>query len=61
MKLIHSARLVSRDGDISPLCARNPRKLDLRKESWTTDPKAVTCQKCKAMLGDRWKEYGDEG
>lgn len=48
MKVIHKAKLISQNGDVSPLCAVKPRKLDLKKESWTTDLTAVTCEKCKA-------------
>jgi len=44
------AKLISPNGDVSPLCADVPRVLDLRKESWTLRNEAVTCQKCKAKL-----------
>jgi len=50
-RLIHKAKLVSPDGDVSPLCASIPRALNLRIESWTTDNSAVTCKNCKSKMG----------
>ncbi len=50
VKIIHKAKLISRNGDVSPLCANKPRKLNLAKESWTNRNDAVTCEKCKAKL-----------
>lgn len=52
-KIIHLAKLISENGDISPHCVSKPRILNLRKEKWTTDPKAVTCIRCKEKSNAR--------
>jgi hypothetical protein len=49
-KIIHRGKLVSPNGDVSPLCAATPRNIDLAKESWTNRDDAVTCPKCKRAL-----------
>ena len=48
VKIVHLAKHVSRNGDISPLCATKPRRLDLYTETWSLDPNTVTCEKCKS-------------
>ncbi len=52
MRIVHKAKLISPEGDVSPVCAGNPRKVNMKKESWTTDSKAVTCKKCLAKAGE---------
>lgn len=49
-KPYHMANLFSDHGDVSPLCAPRPRKLNLKRERWTTSAEAVTCRKCIAKL-----------
>lgn len=49
-KIYHKANLITKDGSVSPLCAEKPRKLNLKKELWTTDDEAVTCRKCLKKL-----------
>jgi hypothetical protein len=49
-KPIHRAKLISDKGDVSPLCATKPRKLNLKVETWTNRDEAVTCPKCLAKL-----------
>lgn len=49
-KPYHMARLVDEQGNVSPLCASTPRKLDLRRETWTNRPEAVTCKNCLEAL-----------
>lgn len=44
-KPIHWAKLRG-DGAVSPLCARVPRRLDLRRSSWTICDELVTCPRC---------------
>ena len=46
----HLAKMISEAGDISPLCATEPRKLDLKVELWTNRREAVTCAKCLARM-----------
>lgn len=49
-KPYHMFHLVSSKGDVSPLCAERPRKINLKRELWTFDKGAVTCKKCLAKL-----------
>lgn len=55
MKVIHKAKLLSNNGDVSPMCAgwEKPKKINLKKESWTLVDKFVTCKKCLAIQRDR--------
>lgn len=55
-KIYHKASLVNRAGRISPLCAANPRPVDLRRELWTLRWEAVTCPKCLAMRDEKGGE-----
>ncbi len=55
-KVYHLGDLWSEGGDVSPLCAEEPRKIDLRRELWTIVENAVTCKKCLAKM----KELGTE-
>ena len=55
-KVYHLGHLGSETGDVSPRCAKKPRKIDLTKELWTITESAVTCNKCLAKM----KEPGTE-
>ncbi len=59
-KKYHLAKLWSTKGDVSPLCAKTPRKIDLRKESWTLRPEAVTCKRCLAAIAEK-NALADQG
>ena len=49
----HMAKLISPDGDVSPLCAKIPRKLNLKRHQlWTILPEQVTCPRCRIALGN---------
>ena len=50
IKVYHMANLFSSDGDVSPLCASKPRKINLKRELWTLRKEAGTCERCKAKL-----------
>lgn len=52
MKTVHKAHLVSEKGDVSPLCAPEPRAIDLKRATWTIRWEAVTCKKCLAKKED---------
>ncbi len=52
-RTVHLARLINRQGEISPLCAVSPRALNLKKESWTTQVRYVTCLRCQAKIRGR--------
>jgi len=50
IKPYHFAGKIRADGAVSPLCAKTPRALNLRRESWTLIKSAVTCKRCIAAL-----------
>lgn len=58
-KLYHMADMITDQGDVSPLCASRPRKIDLRRASWTIRSEAVTCQRCKMLLLEKAREPTD--
>lgn len=49
-KPYHKAKMVTANGDVSPLCAKTPRKLNLSRELWTLRAEAVTCPKCLRLM-----------
>jgi hypothetical protein len=49
-KTYHFARLMDRAGNVSPICADPPRKINLTKETWTIRKQAVTCKHCRGLL-----------
>lgn len=52
-KPYHLFHLVSSHGDVSPLCAERPRKINLERELWTFDEGAVTCQECLTKIATK--------
>lgn len=50
MKTYHMAKAVTENGDVSALCYKHPRAINLRLTSWTIRPDAVTCPKCKKAM-----------
>ncbi|KKN77613.1 hypothetical protein LCGC14_0358880 [marine sediment metagenome] len=50
IKIYHKANLIAPDGSVSPLCAKTPRKLNLKKDVWTLDDASVTCKKCLSKM-----------
>jgi len=50
MKIYHYPKMMSQNSDVSPLCAKTPRKLNLSTDSWTWDKTAITCPKCLKVL-----------
>jgi len=53
LKICHKAKMVSPNGDVSPLCAKKPRKINLAKERWTLIDDCVTCKRCKRLMKAR--------
>lgn len=49
-KVYHYGKHVNGNGDVSALCFKKPRAIDLRKALWTIRPAAVTCRRCLAAL-----------
>ena len=52
-KLYHKANLVAKNGDVSPLCAKTPRAINLKISSWTLCDEYVTCPKCIKKLKEK--------
>lgn len=53
-KVYHLAAKISNHGEVSALCYKRPRAINLaRGQSWVTDASRVTCQKCKRLAKDR--------
>lgn len=50
IKVCHKAKLVWPGGGVSPLCAKKPRKINLKRETWTVNDRFVTCKKCLKKL-----------
>lgn len=50
-RAVHMAGKIAEDGGVSARCFARPRKIDMSRETWTTDPAAVTCPGCKAKIG----------
>ena len=53
MKIVHRAKMVNARGNVSPLCAKVPRSINLRKATWTNRDDAVTCPRCLAAIRAR--------
>lgn len=49
-KVYHFATKVSASGDVSALCFKVPRAINLKRALWTNRAEAVTCPKCKLAL-----------
>lgn len=49
-KIYHKAKMHDGKGNVSPLCAKTPRKLNLKRNSWTIIDADVTCGKCRKIL-----------
>ena len=50
LKKYHKAHLYGAAGQVSALCFRQPRAIDLSRALWTIDDDAVTCPKCRRLL-----------
>ena len=49
-KRFHMGKHVNSRGGVSALCFKRPRAINMKRESWTLSPEAVTCPKCIALL-----------
>lgn len=49
-KPVHRAKHLGPSGQVSPLCAKTLRALDLTRATWTLRDDAVTCPRCLAAL-----------
>lgn len=46
-KIVHRAKYIAPNGDVSALYFNKPHAIDLAKATWTNRDDAVTCKKCK--------------
>jgi hypothetical protein len=49
-KIIHRASLVNSRGEVSALCFKRPKAINLKQSSWSNRDEGVTCKKCIALL-----------
>lgn len=49
-RVYHRAHLIDDEGNVSALCFKKPRAIDMRLATWTNRDEAVTCKKCKACI-----------
>ena len=49
-RITHKANKINPKGDVSALCFKEPRKINMKTESWTITDSAVTCKKCLKEL-----------
>ena len=49
-KIIHRANKLAPSGDVSALCFKRPRSINLKVSTWTLHDRFVTCPKCLALL-----------
>ena len=60
-KRYHKAHLIGAAGQVSALCFKHPRAIDLQRASWTIRDDAVTCPKCLRLLTDAPKKPTEAG
>jgi len=49
-KIYHKAALINEMGDVSALCSKTPRPINLKQATWTSRDEAVTCPRCRAAI-----------
>lgn len=50
-KVYHFASKIASNGDVSALCYKNPRRINLEKgQAWTIRREGVTCPRCRRLL-----------
>ncbi len=55
-RVVHRAKLINPDGGVSPLCAKTPRAIDLRRATWVLRDEAVTCPRCLSLIAARYAD-----
>lgn len=48
-KVYHMAAKMNDRGEVSALCYKTPRAIDLAKASWVLEIDRATCPRCKAI------------
>ena len=56
-KIYHMAHMANEKGDVSALCFKQYRPINLKVASWTNREKAVTCPKCLKQMRDGEHEF----
>lgn len=51
-KTVHMADKINERGDVSAKCFLVPKRIDLKRATWTIRPGAVTCRHCKRILAN---------
>jgi hypothetical protein len=49
-KVYHRAAKINANGDVSALCFKSPRPIDLSRSMWTIRDEAVTCPRCRRLM-----------
>ena len=49
-RVVHRAKMIAPNGDVSALCFARPHPIDLSQATWTNRDEAVTCPKCLAKI-----------
>jgi hypothetical protein len=49
-KIVHRAKHIRPDGAVSALCFTQPRKIDLKRSTWTLDDQRVNCPRCREII-----------
>ena len=49
-RMYHRGKLIDKWGNVSALCFRSARAINMKRASWTMSDFAVTCPKCKALI-----------
>lgn len=50
-RVYHRAKHIGPNGEVSALCFKKPRAIDMSKRvTWTTNDAAVTCPACRKLI-----------
>jgi len=50
MRIIHKATKVNQNGNVSALCFKSPRSINMKTSTWVLRDEAVTCPRCLVIL-----------
>ena len=52
-RMRHRGDKISEQGDVSALCFKRPRAIDMQRASWVLSDSGVTCAKCLRVIRAR--------
>lgn len=52
-RVVHRGGWVNSKGQVSALCFKRPRAIDMKRATWVGHDDAVTCPKCVAVIAAR--------